>query len=634
MHADLAPSGDAIVLDPTWQETELLKLMAGARYSGRTKTWTLPLTWASMVQLRGIFGQHLTYSAALMNWTWDVRRNRVDPSLEMREMTEWPSGSDPSGLHSFQRAGVEWMRVASSGLLGDELGVGKTPQALVYIHENQLLPALVICPNSVKYHWAKRVPRWCPSATAYVLGRGTANGRKTLAAARQDPTALVIVNFESARVYSRLSAYGSIKLKRCRECDPKYGDDIRTSQCHVHPKELNGFGFKVVIIDEAHRIGDPNTLQTRAVWAATHDASVEHAWALTGTPDSMKRLWSIMHAVAPDEYPTRSKWMDRYALQAWNAFGSMDIIGIRPDTRDELYRVLDPRFRRMMKDVVLPQLPPIIRTTRFTDMTPAQRRAYDELDRQLFTELPDGTFFMAQNRLVSRTRLMQFAAGATSVVKLDEDDPSKWTVSVVAPSAKIDELDAILDELGDKSFVVACEHRDVVQLAAELLGRRGIKHQLVVGGVHPEVAEQACEDLKTGQLRAIVFTSRAGGIGLDMSGVDTVIRLQRSWSLIANIQVEGRAHRIGSEVHHSIHIIDVVTRDTIEEHQIEKLIVKMEQLEEITRDRARVQELLRTTPYTSAEFAELVARLDSLNHQRDRILASDDIETMLIEEQE
>jgi SNF2 family DNA or RNA helicase len=636
VHADLAEDGDSIVLDPTWQETELLKLVPGARFATKENPsrWHVPLTWASMINLRGMFGDHFTYSDALRQWTWEERTNRIDPSLELREVIEWPAGSDPSGLHSFQRVGVEWMNVADSGLLGDEMGVGKTPQALVYTHENKLLPALVICPNAVKYHWAKRVPRWCPSATVYIVDGGAAKGRKILAEAMKDPTALVIVNYESVRMYSRLSPYGSIRLKRCKECDPRFGDDIKTTQCHVHQKELNKFNFASVIIDEAHRVGNPQTLQTRAVWAVAHGTSVKKRWALTGTPDDVKRLWSIMHTVSPDEYPTRGKWMDRYALQAWNAFGGMDIIGIRPDTREELYRVLDPRFRRMLKEVVLPQLPPITRQVRHTTLTPPQRRAYDELDKQLFTQLPNGELFVAQNKLVSRTRLMQFAAGSVHVDKPDADDVSSWNVRIEDPSAKVDELDSIIDELGRKPFVVACEHRDIVSMAAERLGRLGISHQLIVGGVHPETAEQACEDLKTGRLRAIVFTSRAGGVGLDMSGVDTLIRLQRSWSLIANIQVEGRAHRIGSEGHSSVNIIDVVTRDTIEQHQIEKLLVKMEQLEEITRDRKQVQSQLARTPFTSAEFSELVGRLDSLNHRRDRILATDDIEAMMTEEQE
>jgi SNF2 family DNA or RNA helicase len=634
MHADLAPDGDRIVLDPTWQETELLKLVPGVRYNTRAKTWHVPLTWASMITLRGVFGQHFVYSPALEVWTWEQRAHRVDPSLELRNVIEWPNPQDPSGLHSFQRVGVQWMNVAGSGLLGDELGVGKTPQALVYLHESRLLPALVICPNNVKYHWARRAPRWCPSATPYVVDGGAAKGRKTLAAAAKDPTALVIVNYESVRIYSRLAPYGSIKLKRCKECDPRFGDDIKSTQCHVHRKELNELDFTAVIIDEAHRIGNPDTLQTRAIWAVAHSPTVRHRWALTGTPDSMKHLWSIMHAVSPDEYPTRGKWMDRYALQAWNAFGGMDVVGIRPDTRDELYRVLDPRFRRMLKEIVLPQLPPIVRQARHTVLTPPQRRMYDELDKQLFTRMDDGQLFVAQNKLVSRTRLMQFAAGTVTVEKPDPDDVSSWNVHIADPSPKVDALEEILDELGPKPFVVACEHLDVVHLAAERLGRLGIRHQLIVGGVHPEVAEQACEDLKTGRLRALVFTSRAGGTGLDMSGTDTLIRLQRSWSLIVNVQVEGRPHRIGAEHHESINIIDVVTRDTVEERQIERLYEKMEQLEEIARDRKQVQDRLTTTPFTSAEFAELVARLDSLNRQRDRILAVDDIEDMLTEEQE
>lgn len=634
MRADITSDHTAIVVDPTWQETELLKLIPGARFNTRLdpSQWQLPLTWSSMVILRGVFGQHLTYSDALARWTWDERNNRVDPSLDLRDVVQW-EGEDPL-LRSFQRVGVEWMNVAGSGLLGDELGVGKTPQALVYIHENKLLPALVIAPNSVKYHWAKRVPRWCPSATPYVVDGGTVKGRKVLTAAAKDPTALVIINFESARVYSRLAPYSSIKLKRCRECDPKFGDDIKATQCHVHPKELNKMEFECVIVDEAHRIGNPQTLQTRAVWAIAHNPSVKHRWALTGTPDNVKRLWSIMHTVSPDEYPTRGKWMDRYALQAWNAFGGMDVIGMRPDTREELNRVLDPRFRRMLKEVVLPELPPIVRQTRFTTLTPAQRKTYDELDKQLYTELPNGELFVAQNQLVSRTRLMQFAAGAVHVEKPDPDDVSSWNVSITDPSSKVDELEVILEELGSKPFVVVCEHRDVVSMAAERLGNLGISHQLIVGGVKPQVAEQACEDLKNGRLHAIVFTSRAGGVGLDMSGVDTVIRLQRSWSLNANIQTEGRAHRIGSEGHSSITIIDVVTRDTIEEHQIEKLTVKMEQLDEITRDRMQVQKQLAQTPFTSDEFMKLVARLDSLNARRDRILSVDDIDELMTEETE
>jgi SNF2 family DNA or RNA helicase len=633
VHATLSAAKDAIKLDLAWNEIELAKMLPGSSYSGRTKEWTVPLTWAAMIQLRNQFRESFTYGQDLIDWTWEVRQHRVDPALELRNVIEWPD-DEQQDLYEFQRAGVKWMLVAQSGLLGDELGVGKTPQALVFLQVTQALPAVIICPNRVKWHWASRLPRWCPGAVPYVLDGSAGARRKILKAAAEDPMAVVIVNFEGVRAFSRLAPFGNIKLKRCKECDPRWGDGIKPSQCHVHPKELNGFGFATVIIDEAHRIGDPKTLTTRAAWAITHDESVRYRWALTGTPDNVKRLWSIMHAVQPNEYPTRSKWMDRYALVAWNAYGGQDVVGLRPDTREELYRILDPRFRRMIKSIVLPQLPPIVRKAEFSELTPAMRKSYEELEQQLFTMLPNGQSFISQNKLVSRTRLMQFAAGSVEVDKEDEDDVSTWKVKILEPSPKLDTFQEIIEDMRPgRPFVVACEYRDVVDMAAERLSKLGIRHAMIVGGVHPRAAEEACVALRSGAVQGLIFTHKAGGTGLDMSGADLMIMLQRSWSFIENVQTEGRAHRIGSEVHESVEIIDVVTRGTREERQIEVLYQKLEQFEEIARDRKQVQEQILRTPFTSEEFARLVARLDQLNAAQEKLMRNDDLEMLLQQEE-
>lgn len=108
-----------------------------------------------------------------------------------------------------------------------------------------------------------------------------------------------------------------------------------------------------------------------------------------------------------------------------------------------------------------------------------------------------------------------------------------------------------------------------------------------------------------------------------MSGADTMILLQRSWSLINQLQAEQRVHRIGSEVHESVRLIDVVTRDTREVRQVEALHEKMAQLEEITRDKAAIQQVLAVTPYDDARFMELVQKLDQLNAAYSRLLETD-----------
>jgi SNF2 family DNA or RNA helicase len=71
-----------------------------------------------------------------------------------------------------------------------------------------------------------------------------------------------------------------------------------------------------------------------------------------------------------------------------------------------------------------------------------------------------------------------------------------------------------------------------------------------------------------------------------MSAADTLINVQRSWSLVDERQKEDRPHRVGAEKHDSIRIVDIITRNTVEEDQVTRLHEKLARLEEITRDRA------------------------------------------------
>jgi SNF2 family DNA or RNA helicase len=144
----------------------------------------------------------------------------------------------------------------------------------------------------------------------------------------------------------------------------------------------------------------------------------------------------------------------------------------------------------------------------------------------------------------------------------------------------------VLDELGDRPCVVAAEQRKIIELAATRLEKAGISFGLITGAVDAYDRQQALERFQSGQLRVLLFTLKAGGTGLTMTAADTMIRLQRSWSLIDNMQGEDRVHRIGSEIHESINIIDIVTEGTVEETQIMRLYDKQRRLEEITRDRA------------------------------------------------
>lgn len=601
--------GDLVALNSHWYQKEDIKSIPGSHWKASDDMWTLPLSWATCMTLRGVFGTQLSIGPALNAWAHQEVANRIKPTTALRELLtddsddyrEFASGivnDHDDRLYPFQKVGREFLVRSGDALLGDEMGTGKSVQVMAALHAMpDALPALIVCPNTLKQHWINHAAEWLPESTPYLVTGTALQRRKILNAAKGDPKALVVINIEAVRGFSRLAPYGSTYLKRCVECDPKMGDpSLKPAKCDKHPKELNAFGFRTVVMDEAHRVKSPTALQTRALWSVMHDPSVIRRWAVTGTPiaNHPGELWPIMHAVSPKEYPTRSKFVDRFANQEINAFGEVRVTGLNPDTKKELFSFFDPRFRRVSKALVLTDLPEKTRVTHMVEMHPKQAKAYKELSKNLMTELDDGSFLVASSNLAAQTRLLQLSSSLCEIDKGDTpDDPASWVVNMVSPSPKVEAMMDILDDLGIREFdgtgtsvVIAAEHRKLLELAEERLKKEKIPYVVVSGAVPEVVRALNVEEFQQGRVPVLLMTYKAGGVGLTMTRANVMICLQRSWSLVDNKQGHDRIHRIGSEVHASVTIIDVVADNTIEVVQQRRLAEKLARLEELVRDRA------------------------------------------------
>lgn len=598
-HAEADTENGVIVIDTEFRDKDRIKLIPGAHWDTRGKVWTTPLSWGSCSTLRGVFGDQLTIGPALTAWATNEITQRITPSTQLRGATE-PVDHFDDRLLGFQDPGTLWLVTARQGLLGDDMGTGKTVQAIMACVRVEAMggwpwPFIGIVPNSTKGSvqsgkgWAGEFATWAPHVHCIVIN-GSAKKRRDLLSeaksliAKGKPVA-VIINWESVRLHSRLAPYGSIRLKRC----PRHGgakdgeeDAVPESKCEVHTRELNEIKWTTVVVDEAHRMKDPKSKQTRGIWAVQHQDSVWYRWAMTGTPiaDHIGDLWPIMHGIAPEDYPTKTKYLDRYALMSWNSFGGLDIIGVRPDTKDEFFAVFDPRFRRMPKDLVLKHLPKKVRTLRHAEMSAKQAKAYKSMSQEMVSFDDDGNPIIATNNLTMNTRLLQFSSAFCEV-------NAEGDVRLSDPSSKLDELESLINDIG-KPFVVCAESRQLIELACLRLEKRGVEYRKIVGGMTDDQREAAKADWIAGKATVFLFTIKAGGTGLDglQGRADTIVFLQRSWSMLENKQAEDRVHRIGSEVHDSVNIIDVVAPGTVEEKQIARLYEKAERLEELVRDRA------------------------------------------------
>jgi SNF2 family DNA or RNA helicase len=593
-------SGKHIIMRAEWRYKELCKSLPGASWSPKEEVWRIPLSWASCLALRSTFKTDLEIGPDLTSWASNERTVRVDPSMAMRDIENDDEGD--ADLFPHQRAGVKYLATAERALLADEPGLGKTAQAirtLKKLHDEgkQVFPALIVCPNSLKKNWEREFTKWWPEVNVQVI-RGTAVQRRHqfdlfINPKEDEPQPQVaVINWESLRTHSRLAPYGSISLARCPDCGGE-NPAVTVTRCEVHPRELNQIEFHSVVADEIHRSKDPKSKQTRALWSATGNARFRYA--LTGTPiaNNVLDLWSILHWISPEEWPSKSKWLDRFVDTMLNAFGGLMVIGVKAQMDQEFHATIDPRMRRMLKARVLPWLPEIMFQRRDVEMSAKQKKAYEQMRDHMIAELEESTELMTAPSVLTQTlRLLQFAS---SYATMDVDPVTGETKTTLAePSCKIDALMDDIDsgDFGDDSVAVSAVSRQLIDLLSARLTKAGIAHGRITGGQTDEERQQAVDDFQAGKIKWILFTVQAGGVGITLTAARRMVRLQRPWSLVDDKQALDRVHRIGSEIHDSILVTDYVTEGTIEERVVDVLDTKAENFEQVVRDRDKLKDML------------------------------------------
>ena len=594
IHVELDATDTHIVINAEWRLKELCKSIPGASWNAKDQLWRLPLSWASCLALRSTFKQDLEVGPRLSGWAANEKAVRIDPSNELRDVEVSDDGD--ADLFPHQRAGVKFLATAKRALLADEPGLGKTAQAIRALKRMQdngeeVFPALIVCPNTLKMNWEREFDKWWPGVDVQVI-KGTAVQRRNQF---EHPAQVYVVNWESLRTHSRLAPYGSIALARCIECkgiDPR----ITPSRCEVHERELNTIDFKSVIADEMHRSKDPKSKQSRALWAATGEADIRYA--LTGTPiaNNVLDMWAILHWISPEEWPSKTKWIDRMVNTMLNAFGGMMVLGVKPHMEEEFYAAINPRMRRMLKARVLPWLPEIINDRRDIEMSAKQAKAYkqmrDNMIAMLEREDATGDAIVAPNPLTQTIRLLQLASSYAEVVV---DDAGNEKVILADPSCKVDALmdDIKAGDFGDDSVAVCAVSRQLIDLVSAHLTKEGIEHGLITGAQDADQRQRAIDDFQSGRTKWILFTAQAGGVGVTLTAARRLVMLQRPWSLVDHKQALDRVHRIGSEIHDSVIITDYVTQDTIEERVIDALDTKSDNFEQIVRDKAKLLDMLK-----------------------------------------
>lgn len=393
----------------------------------------------------------------------------------------------------------------------------------------------------------------------------------------------------------RVDGHPLLELRDPQRYEQVCRDSAREDQTTVYSltTSTGNYFANGVLVRNCHRSKEPKSKQTRALWAATGDADIR--FALTGTPisNNVLDIWTILHWLSPEEWPSKTRWVDRMINTMLNAFGGMMVLGVKPHMEQEFYAAINPRMRRMLKAKVLPWLPEMMFERRDVEMSTKQKKAYDQMRDMMIAELEGGEALTAPSALTQTIRLLQFAS---SYAEMATNETTGEIKAVLAdPSCKVEALmdDIKNGDFGNDSVAVCAVSRQLIYLLSAALTKEDIRHGLITGAQSEDERQQAVDDFQAGKIKWILFTAQAGGVGITLTAARRLIMLQRPWSLVDHKQALDRVHRIGSEIHDSIIVTDYVTEGTIEERVIQVLETKADNFEQIVRDKDKLLSLLK-----------------------------------------
>lgn len=437
-------------------------------------------------------------------------------------------GKTPLG---YQVEGANFLEKSNGrALLADEQGLGKTVQALMYLSLHQeMWPFLWIAKASTKIQVFKEIVDWLGLPSQIMSGSS------------EIP---LLTHFKSMIVSADTLARA------------KWIDDET-----VHS------GIRTIIIDECQSIKNMEAKRTQAIRKLCKGKA--NVFALSGTPikNHAGEYFPVLNILRPTEFygfaPFISEWVEGYN----NGYG-VKLGGISRWKLDAWKLKTKDFILRRTREEVMPDLPKIRRSNRFTDLGKEVVDKYN-MFQKMFEDAYDG---LGENEN-ARTRSTNILAYMSKM---------KHITGQAKVKPCVDFVEEFLDETDRKITIFAHHTVDVIpDLILEintLLRARGLKDCLsIVGADSANQRWETVESFREGwtaqgtealqaapQFRVLVASTLAAGEGINLQFCQDAIMLERQWNPANEEQAEGRFSRVGS-AKGFINVIYFVAEGTIDE---------------------------------------------------------------------
>lgn len=508
-------------------------------------------------------------------------------------------------MRDYQVAGLNWLislhENGISGILADEMGLGKTLQTISFLGYLRHVcgitgPHLITVPKSTLDNWNREFSKWTPEVNVLVL-QGAKDDRH--------------------------------KLINERLIDEKFDVCITSYEMVLREKShLKKFAWEYIIVDEAHRIKNEESSLAQIIRVFNS----RNRLLITGTPlqNNLHELWALLNFLLPDVFG------DSEAFDQWFSNQEAD----QDTVVKQLHRVLRPFLLRRVKSDVEKSLLPKKEVNLYIGMSEMQVKWYQKiLEKDI--DAVNG----AQGKRESKTRLLNIVMQLRKCCNhpylfegAEPGPPYTTDEHLIDNAGKMVILDKLLKRLkaqGSRVLIFSQMSR-VLDILEDYCVFREHAYCRIDGSTAHEDRIAAIDDYNRPGSDKFIFllTTRAGGLGINLTTADIVVLYDSDWNPQADLQAMDRAHRIGQTK--QVVVFRFITENAIEEKVLERaaqklrldqLVIQQGRAQQQTKNAASKDELLNMIQHGAASVFSSTGATGALAGGKD--LSEDDIDQIL-----
>lgn len=503
-------------------------------------------------------------------------------------------------LTSYQMVGLNWLAVLHAqgvnGILADEMGLGKTVQVisfLAYLKETGRAKSthLVVVPASTLENWRNEFARWCPELRVFMY-YGNQQERKSF---RIDFSKGLLDDFDVLLTTYNLVGSSAEERKM-----------FRIKQMHY------------VIFDEAHMLKNMNTQRYESLIRINAQSRL----LLTGTPlqNNLLELMSLLIFVMPKMFAEKKD--DLKSLFQKMKSGDKKNDDVVPEFEKEQIekakQIMKPFLLRRLKQDVLQDLPLKTDHIVHVPMAPTQKEQYEtmiasfntaNLEAKQENEVGLNSMSMMTDlrKLSNHPLLLRYHYDRDQIeeiAKLLARDPdykdtkeeyivddllfmSDYDIHTLAKqfpcmghyqlpdnlilvSGKFLYLDKKLEQLkeGGHRVLIFSQYVIILNILEDYMRIKKHKFLRLDGSTPVNIRQDLINEFtEDHSIFVFLLSTRAGGLGINLTAADTVIIHDIDFNPYNDKQAEDRCHRMGQT--RPVEVIRLISQGTIEEGMLE-----------------------------------------------------------------